>query len=374
MPASYPSHSDLNNRSSAEPNFAPVSPSLSTAFSTPQAGSNYADWLEEKLLFYLAELKLQPTLTVTHSASNNAVEVKVRPQIKASYHLETERFEVIMYLLDNLGDLRAKQPSNQHYNRTTAERLSQWLGWPVTFNTGQWGVVITIWLRGSPEQLTQSQRQQQRPSRNHQGQGERQHPSGASAAMREWAASSSEAAGQISSPSQIQPTTTTTSLLSDLDFFDYVNLETHLHDSGNGNGSVIPSLCLGLSQHGPLKHRLTTLKHMAIAGPTGSGKSGVLRSLLAQVLLGELFSTSSSLIALVDLESITFNSALFEGLPQIYQNKVLTDQGEVSACSSILPSKRSCVRVTTTCVMPKIWRNTTGWPRPKIYRFFRPFL
>jgi hypothetical protein len=339
-----PNRTNNNNNAANNFNLPGSSPVAFAPFATsPTRGSSYVAWLEERLIVYLCKLKLQPTLSLTHFATGKTVEVKTRPVIRDSYHLETERYEVVMYFLDNLADLEAIHPSSQQYSRTMAERLGHWLGWPVTFNAGQWGVIITVWLRSSPEQLRYEQQQQQRQSRNRHQQGQAEQLTSAGAGREGQTEKEKEMETERNSrasSSQFQTQTKTTnnrptaamaeSLPTNLDFYDYVNLETCLQDRANGNGSVIPALCFGLSRNGPVKHRLTRLKHLAIAGPTGSGKSGVLRSLLAQVLLGELFETSQTLVALVDLERVTFNSALFEGLPQVYQGKVLTEQSEVS--------------------------------------------
>ena len=97
-------------------------------------------------------------------------------------------------------------------------------------------------------------------------------------------------------------------------------------------------LRLGATADGKMLTRpITKLTHFLPAGKTNSGKSTFLRALAGQALIGELAAPGRARIALIDLSGITFNSDLFAGLPQTWDEEVAqSDQAAIATVNSLL--------------------------------------
>ncbi len=112
---------------------------------------------------------------------------------------------------------------------------------------------------------------------------------------------------------------------------EVVGFEEH---SGNPYVRGELRLTLGEGAGGQLlQSPLDDMNNILVAGKSKSGKSTFLRSLLAQALVAELQRGEKEptrvQVGMIDLEQITFNGALFKGLPQVFGKGVVTTEAEV---------------------------------------------
>lgn len=115
-----------------------------------------------------------------------------------------------------------------------------------------------------------------------------------------------------------------------VDFFDYVDTEDTFSD-----GEL--NLCLGLGANsGLLRQSIYTMNNLLIAGSIDAGKSSFMQTLAGQGFYAEFQKPGRVKFALVDKRGITFNPAIYEGLPQLIGGKVLTKPDEIVALLSLL--------------------------------------
>lgn len=115
---------------------------------------------------------------------------------------------------------------------------------------------------------------------------------------------------------------------------DIANLRDYLDRDKIFDANWQLNLTMGLDKSGLIKASVYKLDHNIAAGKTNSGKSNFLLSIFFQAFTGEWCKPLASgrqrvNFVFIDKRGVTFNHALFEGLPSLYHRHVLTEDREI---------------------------------------------